>query len=230
MRGILGKLAHNWQLKLAAFAIALVLWFAVQGDKPYRYRMTIPVRVVNQDAEWVLTREPSPSEVTVEFSGAYRDLIGLRSANPAMVIPVDRVRDTVQVRALQRTWVALGDAQGDVAVGAIRPDSVRLAFDRIATRLVALRPHYNGDVEEGFVLAGPPILDPVMVRASGAARRLARMDSIDLPAINVSGVRAVDTFEVVIDTTTLGASITPRRVRVILPIRPKAAVLPDTLL
>ena len=57
------------------------------------------------------------------------------------------------------------------------------------------------------------------------------MDSINLPPINVSGVRAIDTFDLVIDTTTLHASISPRRVRVILPIRPKTSALvpPDSL-
>ena len=140
MRGLLGTFAYNWQLKLAAFAIAIVLWFVVQGDKPYTYRMSLPVRVANQDAEWVLTREPSPSHVVVEFSGAYRDLIALRSADPSIVVPVQDVRDSVQRRALQRSWVDVGSAEGSVAVGPIRPDTVRLAFDRSGRTSMAMFP------------------------------------------------------------------------------------------
>src|SRR5687768_15971065 len=133
MRGIPGFLSNNWQLKLAAFAIAIVLWFAVQGDKPYRYRMSIPVRVVNRDAEWIMTRAPDPATVTVQFSGAYRDLIRLRGALPSIIVPVDNVQDSIQKRALQRAWVDVGGVEG-VSIGVVRPDTVRLAFDRIATR------------------------------------------------------------------------------------------------
>jgi YbbR domain-containing protein len=225
MRGLPGPLTNNWQLKLSAFAIAVVLWFVVQGDKPYTHRMSLPVLVANHDAEWVLTREPSPSHVAVRFSGSYRDLIALRNANPSIIVPVEAVRDSVQTRLLQRARVDVGSVEGSVAINDFRPDSVRLAFDRIATRLVALRPHFNGDVPSGYELEGPPIIEPVMVRASGPARRLAKMDSINLPPINVSGVRAIDTFDLVIDTTTLHASISPRRVRVILPMRPKGSAL-----
>jgi hypothetical protein len=59
-----------------------------------------------------------------------------------------------------------------------------------------------------------------MVRASGAGRNLARVDSLRLPPIDLGDRRTLDTMQLTIDTTGTGLVISPRTVRVIVPIRP----------
>ena len=60
---LLGILARNWQLKAAAFAIALLLWIVVRLDSANR--QSIPARV--EDAETPV-RTASSSNVSWEAS------------------------------------------------------------------------------------------------------------------------------------------------------------------
>jgi YbbR domain-containing protein len=226
LQKLLETVADNWRLKLTAFAIAFLLWMAVQSGKPYRYRMAhVPVRIVNNNPEWIVSAPPAPATVSIEFQGRFRDLVRLPSAEPAVLIPVQSVTDTVAVFRLREAWVDMGSASGDILIGRIRPDSVRVTFDRMATRLITLQAQFSGALADGYELAGLPLIDPPVVRASGPARRLGRLDTLQLENIDLSGLRADDTVRLTIDTTGLGATITPRRVRVVVPVRPQQTLL-----
>jgi YbbR domain-containing protein len=234
MRAIWNRLSHNWQLKLSALGIATVLWLGVQSGRPYRYRMDhVPVRVANHDAEWVVAAQPSPAFVSVELEGLYRDLLRLGTLRPRVVIPVDDVSDTAAIFALKRAWLDYAvptNARGvtNITVVRMQPDTIRVSFDRLATRLVSLHARFSGAIADGYELAGPPIIDPAVVRATGAARLLARLDSIELPAIDVSSMRGDDTVTLDLDTTAIGATITPHRARIIVPIRRKVSMTEQT--
>ncbi len=224
MRRVVDYVSHDWQLKLTSVGIAFLLWLSLQSGKPYSYRMTdVPVRVVNRDAEWVVSSEPSPAAVDVTFRGRFSDLLELRSSGVSVIVPVEDVRDTAAVYALRSAWIDLGGASRDIAVGEVRPDSIRITFDRIATRLVGLRARFTGVLPAGHELAGPPVIDPTVVRVSGPAGRLARMDSLQLQAIDVRGITSHDTTVLTIDTTGMGVMVSPRRIRVILPVRAVSA-------
>jgi hypothetical protein len=69
-------------------------------------------------------------------------------------------------------------------------------------------------------LNGAVVIDPATIWASGASRRLEAIDSIRLSAIDLTQRMTTDTFTVAIDTTGMGVIMTPREVRVIVPIRP----------
>lgn len=229
MRSPLKLVTNNWQLKTTAVVIAFLLWLGVQGGKPYLYRMShVPVRIANSDAEWVVASAPSPATVAVEFQAPFRDLLHLSATRPVVIVPVGDVTDTAAVFALKRSWVKIGDRDKRVLVGKILPDTVRVSFDRVATRLVLLHARFSGSVADGYELAGSPKFDPPVVRASGAARLLSRLDTITLQTIDISGMRGDDTVQVNIDTTGLGAFITPMHARVIVPIRRKLAPVPGT--
>jgi YbbR domain-containing protein len=229
MRSPLSLVTNNWQLKITSVVVAFLLWLGVQGSKPYLYRMShVPVRISNRDAEWVIASTPSPATVSIEFHAPFRDLLHLSAAKPVVVIPVADVTDTAAVFALKQSWVNTGDTDKGVLVGRIDPDTVRVSFDRVATRLVTLHARFTGKVADGYELAGAPMIDPSVVRASGAARRLARLDTIYLQNIDISGMRGDDTVQVNIDTAGLGAFISPTHARVLVPIRRKLAPLPGT--
>jgi YbbR domain-containing protein len=232
MRRVWSRATESWQLKLSALGIATLLWLGVQSGRPYHYRLShVPVRVQNHDAEWVVASAPSPASVSVEFEGLFRDLFRLGAAKPAVVIPVDDVRDTAAIFALKRTWIeyaipANGRGATGITVSRIRPDTIRVAFDRLATKLLTLHARFNGTIADGYELAGPPIVDPSVVRATGASHRLAQLDSIELPTIDVSALRGNDTVILNLDTAAIGALITPHRARVIIPIRRKITMTP----
>jgi YbbR domain-containing protein len=213
--------ATDWALKLTALALAFLLWTTVRADAPGQWETDVPVRIVNNDADWILAEQPEPREIRVVLRGPYRELLRAASERPEMVLPVDQVDDSTEIRNIYPHWVRMPPGTPNTrVVGDVQPNTVRLVWDRVATRLIPVTAAVVGEPAEGFRLAGPPEIEPNVVRASGASRNLARIDSLRLPPIDVRDRRSQDTLVMSIDTAGTGIIISPRTVRVIIPVRP----------
>jgi YbbR domain-containing protein len=223
LQRVIAWLTADWALKLTALALAFLLWTTVQADAPGEWAANnIPVRVVNNDPDWVVADPPAPSEVSVTFSGPYRELLRAASERPDIIVPVDQVRDSVELFVLSANRVRMppGTPNTRVVAEGIQPSMVRVTFDRVMTRLLPVTVPIEGQVPPGFELMGPITVDPSFVRASGAGRNLARVDSLRLPPINLRDLQGYDTLDITIDTTGTGLILSPRTVRVIVPARP----------
>lgn len=225
LRRIIDWIKTDWALKLTALALASLLWVTVRADAPGQWDTEISVTVLNNDADWVVADAPTPSTVTVIFRGPYRELLRAASERPDIIVPVQEVNDSSEVHVLRRNWVRMPPGTENTDVVDFRPSTVRIAFDKVATRLIPLAVEVQGQPAEGYELTGPPEIEPTVVRASGAGRNLARVDSLRLPPIDLRERRALDTVDVTIDTVGTGLIISPRQVRVRIPIEP---VLSDT--
>lgn len=216
----------DWALKLIALALAFLLWTTVQADAPGQWTNDeIAVRVQNTDGDWVVSSAPSPAEVTVVFRGPTRELLRAASDRPTIIVPINQVGDSSEVHVLRPNWVIMPPGTESTQVVDILPSTVRLEFDRVDTRLLPVAVQLTGEPPAGFELAGPIEIDPLAVRASGAGRNLASIDSLRLPPIDLREHRSQDTLELTIDTVGTSLIISPRTVRVILPMRP---ILADT--
>lgn len=223
MRGVLHRLLNNWQLKLTALVLAFLFWAALRREQPYVYTFDkVPVRVLSQDPDWVLSASPDPPTVRITLQGPGGELLQAASDPPTVHVPIENVTDSTLTRAIEFNWVSIGDLS-QTRVTDVQPPAVRLAFERLGAKLLPIAFDFTGRPAEGYRLDGPPLIDPPVVRASGGLRRLARVDSVRLP-INLDGRQGFDTLEIPIDTTGTGLILSPDRVRVILPLRP----LPDT--
>jgi len=211
----------DWMLKLTALALAFLLWTTVRADTPGQWATDdIEIRVVNNDADWVVAEPPNPRVVRVVFRGPYRELLRTASERPDIVVPVDNVQDSTEIVQLRANWVRMPTGTANVSIDAIRPEMVRLEFDQVSTRLLPVSVQLQGTPPAGFELAGPPELEPGVVRASGAGRALARVDTLRLPPIDLRDHRGMDTLTMTIDTTGTGLIVSPRTIRIVVPVRP----------
>jgi YbbR domain-containing protein len=221
LQRIIAWTATDWALKLTALALAFLLWTTVRADTPGQWETDIPVRIVNNDPDWVLAEQPEPATVRVTLRGPYRELLRAASERPEMVIPIDQVDDSTEVRNIYPHWVRMPSGTPATRVaGDVQPATVRLVWDRISTRLIPVSVQVTGQPPEGFRLFGPPEVEPNVVRAAGSGRNLGRIDTLRLPAIDLRDRRGIDTLQLAIDTTGTGILISPRTVRVIVPVRP----------
>jgi YbbR domain-containing protein len=217
----------DWALKVTALALAFLLWTTVRAETPNQWALDeIEVRIVNNTADWVVADAPNPASVRVVFRGPTRELLRFVTQRPDIVVPIDEVNDSVEVLALRRSWVRLPSGTPSIDVVSISPEMVRLSFDRVATRLLPVAVRFQGALPSGFELLHEPDIEPTVVRASGAGRNLARIDSLRLPPIDMRDRRGIDTLELTIDTTGTGLIISPRTIRVVVPARP---ILADTV-
>lgn len=227
LRRVIDWAITDWALKLTALVLAFLMWITVRADEPGQWSWDVPVRVVNNDADWVVSGQPVPSEVTLYLRGPYRELLRASSDLPEIIVPIQEVRESSEVVQLRSNWVSLPSGTDQVAVVDLLPSSVRISFDRVDTRLIPVAAPLLGEPPPGYELIGDVVIEPVSVRASGAGRAIERMDSVRLPPIDLRGVRGYDTLDLTIDTTGSGLIISPRTVRVFVPVGP---IVTDTAL
>ena len=218
-RAIVDFFTVNWALKLIALVLAFLLWSVVKAEEPTLIEIgDVPLRVENRDAGWVLTEPPDPRTVTLVAVGPSRELLGLAFDPPDLLVPVTDVQDSTEVVQLRTTWVRMFGRTDNVRVQDVRPNVVELHFDRVETRLVPLAVSLTGSPVPGFELAGPVQIEPSAVRVSGPRRRVARLDTLRLPPVDLSGLSARDTLMLAVDTTGLGVLVSPAQVQVIVDI------------
>lgn len=227
MHRLLNTLSNNLLLKLTALGLAFLLWFSVKTDNQMRID-GIPVEVSNGDPDWVVAGEPDPPQVGVVFSGPYRELIRMAVERPSVVVPVAEVRDSTQIVALRPNWVTLGNGLTSTRVEDIRPAAVRLTFDRVVTREIPVVMPVIGMPVPGFELAGPVRLDPPAVRATGASRILEKLDTLRLPALDLTRRNATDTVTIPVEAPDPDVTLLTPEVRAIIRIRP-VRTEPDTM-
>ena len=229
LQRLLDRLATDWALKLTALALAFLLWTNVRADEQMQWDADIEVRVMSADAEWVVA-DIEPSSVNTVFVGPYRELLRTASERPQVILNLSEIEDSVHLQRLRADLVRMPPGTERTQVMGFRPNSVRIIFDRVSARLIPVAVQLRGQPAAGTRMSGPPLLEPNVVRASGPGRRLSRVDSLRLPYIDLTGRTDTDTLDVTIDTTGTGLILSPRTVRVILPIAPATDSMPLPLL
>ncbi len=215
MSRIPGFLTRNWQFKLSALALAVLLWTVPRFEaQSSRVLEDIPVRVQLNDPEWVLTGEPLPASIRATLSGPTRELFALGVDRPPVVVPVDRVSSPDTAVLLRYSWLRIPGRDG-VVVEDLSPGAVRLTFERISTLPISLAVRLREELPEGLSLAKPPEVTPTVVQALGASSRLEMLDSIFLRPLDLSMVRTSGTFVQMVDTAGLrGVVVSPTQAAV----------------
>ncbi len=219
MGSLSGFLSRNLTLKLSAFGVALLLWVAVRAEAPSRQELRdIPVRVDLGDPQWAVNGLPSPSTVTVRLGGPSRELLGMALDRPTVVIPMDQVTSSDTLVQLSTSWVRIQDRPG-VIVEDIQPSSVRLDLEPVERVTLPVASRLEGELPEGFAMAGPPATFPEGVRVSGPRSRVTELDSVPLVPIDLSAVSESGRVNVAVDTTVLaGLLVQPRSVELDIPL------------
>lgn len=218
-----GVVARNWQLKVLAVAMALLLWtvprFEAQSSQVLE---DVPVRVDLADPNWVLVGDPSPSSVTVTLSGPARDLIAISVDRPPVFVPVTEVSSNDTVILLSTSWFR-GSAWDGVIVEALRPNAVSLRFERIEERRIPFSAPVFGTPPLGLSLAGPPQITPPMATVFGPAGRFQGVDSISLVPLDLAQLSGAGPMVLSVDSTRLqGLDVLPLEASLEIPTEPTA--------
>jgi YbbR domain-containing protein len=219
MRRLWDLAVRDWNLKLTALAVALLLWAAVKSEELVSAAVTgVPVGVSLRDPRWQLASAPSPARVTLQVTGPVREILRLAVERPRVLVPVEDLRDSVLVAVIRSGWVQLAPGLDRTRVDDIQPAAVRLVFDPVRTRDVPVALPLRGALPAGLRLSGPLVLDPSWIRVSGPWRRLSRLDSVRLPALDLRRLTDTTAIGMDIDTAGMGLLLLPTSVRVRVPV------------
>lgn len=233
IRSVIRFLTENWALKLAALGLAILLWLAVTANEQQRavFR-NIPVEVDLRDPNWRLDRL-EPATVTVHVQGPRGELVELGSDPPRILLPVEGVSDSTESQVVPLQWVQLPAGVRETRVLGLRPDTIRLHYERLASKTVPVVVRTQGHLPEGLALSLPINTNPASVQVRGPANILSRLDSVPLFPVDISGLRSTTNVPVGVDTTELRQlTFEPAEVNVVLRVAPldsQAALQPDSV-
>lgn len=208
-------ITRNWQLKLSACAMAVLLWTVPELGKEGRQVFdNVPVRVLLNDPQWAKVQGPLPATVRLTLTGPTRDLVALGMNPPSIVIPVDQVASSDTSVVLRLPWVRMS-ASDNVVVEEIEPNIVNLSFEAIAVGAVPLRLRVQGELPAGLSLARAPAVDPALTRVSGPRSRVEELQAINLQPLDLSLVERTGPVTVAVDTAGLsGLTFAPQQATV----------------
>ncbi len=229
IRPNIGMLTENWALKLAALVLAVMLWLAVTANQPERATFrNVPVEVDLRDPDWRLQRT-EPEQVAITLQGPRGELMDLSADPPRIVLPVERVNDSIQTQVVPLQWIQLPSGVRETRVLRMRPDTILLHYQRLETRTVPVQVHIRGDLPEGYSLSLPLNTNPSSISVRGPTAVLARIDSVPLLPVDLSGLRSTTNIPVSVDTAAFELlTFDPVEVNVVLRVVPTDSIQADT--
>lgn len=203
MRITLRAITQNWQLKVAALALAVLLWVVVSAEQVTTQWIPVPVRVAPRNPEYVVTGGPIPLEVEVRFAGPGRELWELAIDRPVLVLPLNEVDEENQVFVLDPRMVRIPNGLSVTPLD-VRPSSVRVLTQRVVSRDLPVRVRIARRSQERFVVLDTPQVTPMTVRVSGPASQVTRMDAVVTEPVDLGTADSLVTTRVSLDADSLG--------------------------
>jgi len=197
---------RNLPAKLLALAIALVVWFALSGQRRERisersYR--IPLSLVNIPAR-TMVASPLPDAVDVRVRGAFTALRQLEPEKLEAVIDLLNARPGERVYRLAPEDI---NVPPEVEIIALSPPEISVVLDRIGERFLPIVPALSGEPAAGSQIVDATV-DPRIARVVGPATALAKMTGVGTDPVSLAGRAA--TFST---ATTVAPNVPGVRVR-----------------
>ncbi len=221
---VAGIVTRNWRLKVASFALALLLWGTMRLTDDQISRLEIPavqVRVDQSDPGWLLRGAPSPAAVEMTVSGPMGDLLRAAMSEPVIVIPIDSVSESDLLFELADDWVRNLD-RGSVTIEDFAPSSVRLLLERYRVDEIPVSMRLTGRLPDSLALLAEPRANLLFAQVRGPESEVDVLETVFLRSFDLGAVTGPGRFEVEVDTARLGGlMVTPTVATIIVEAAPR---------
>jgi YbbR domain-containing protein len=208
---------HNWPLKLAAIAVATLLYAGlVVSQDSNVYPGPIQVRLANQPLDTVVTNDLRDVEQIRYIAPA--DLGRLTAEDFRATVDLANVTPDGSVTSVRVSVVAIDPR---VTILDFRPQSIQVALDQSIPKIVDVIVD-RGSPPAGLDIGGVTV-DPTSVRVTGPSAAINRVVAarasalIDASGIDVDREIEVDAIDAAGEIVT-GVKVEPRTVHVTIPI------------
>ena len=192
---IWNRLTHNFWWKLVSLLLAVLLWYAVEGEPELVTSRALPLYFERLPADLLLTAE-APSSVRVEMRGPSGKL------SPSSLSDAAFRLDLSPVSAPGERTFTLSSANLNLPSGVTflraAPSQLHLAFDRNLGKDVPVEIRLAGTPPAGFQIVSREV-SPATLRIAGPEQRVKRIavastDAIDVGASTADTTLRVNTF------------------------------------
>ncbi len=191
-------------LKLLSFALAVLLWSLVAGQKEAERSLRVPLEFQNMPASLEMIGEP-PSFVDVRVKGPSTTLGQLRGTELIVTVELSSARPGRRMFHLLPDHVT--SPVGVRALGVI-PPTVPLMFEASVTKTVPVVPAIDGEPAEGYV-RGRVTASPASVEVVGPESVISQLTQATTEPVNLHGAMGR-----VRDTVTIGVAESSVRLKI----------------
>jgi YbbR domain-containing protein len=181
---MLAALLRNWELKLLALALAVVVWFFVVSADRGQFGFTVPVEYVGLEPRMVLLGAPREA-VDVQVEAARWAAARLAPTDVRVRVDLSRAREGVNMVQLSSD-----DVQAPAGVNVVRvsPSAVRVSVATAATREVRVVPQLRGTTPAD-VRVGRVAVEPATVQVKGPRTTIEERATVETAPVDVTGLR-----------------------------------------
>ena len=204
MRRILGRIVHNWPLKLAAVGLATLMYAGLAlSQNTQTYQGVIPVRYINEPPRTVVFPSTPPPVTSVRYFAPS----GVSPATSTFLATIDLSGLDNRVGVVSvRIDVTTADSR--IRVLGYEPAFATIELDRLVSRPDVPIQVVHGPVPDGLTL-GPTTVDPATVTVSGAASIVAKVDAVRADVvIQATGIDVNENVQL-IPVDKLGNALSP---------------------
>lgn len=169
-------------LKVLSIGLAVMLWIIVAGEETIERGMRVPLELRQFPAGLELQGE-APLLVDVRLRGASGALSRLNTGDIAAVLDLHGARPGRRLFQLTPDQVRVPFG---VQVVQVTPQTVALAFENSATRLVPIVPSVEGDPAPGYVV-GELLAEPRSVEVVGPESSIERIREAMTEPVSIEG-------------------------------------------
>jgi YbbR domain-containing protein len=172
---------HDLLLGLTSVGLALLLWFAVAGQKSAEVAVAAPIEFRNMPSGLELVGE-IPRAVEIWLRGSPGMVQRLRPAE--VYVPLDMSKAEPGRRVFHITGTEVRVPYG-VRIAAIRPASFALELERTSLKTISVQPSVVGTPAAGYRVAAVAC-QPATVTITGPEGHLARLDGVFTETVSVA--------------------------------------------
>lgn len=203
-------------LKIVSVALAALVWVLVAGEQILERVLRVPLEFANLPAQLEIVGD-TPAVVDVRVRGSSGVLGRVAAGELVAVIDLQEARDGQRLFHLTTSDVR---APFGIDVVQVNPSNVSIAFERSASKMVAIIASTEGEPAPGYIVKSVSV-EPGMVEVVGPSSVVATvMEAITEP-ISVSNARSsiTDLANVGVSNPSLRLR-SPLRARIIVTIVP----------
>jgi YbbR domain-containing protein len=176
---------EDWNLKLLALAISLVLWLGVTGqNKPVTLRVSgVQLSFLRPEKMEISNDPPSTVEVILTGSKDKLDRIGPRDLMATVDLSDQKAGERVVKLTLDRVKL---DLQEDIKIQGFQPAAISIRLEPIIEAIVDVEVNFEGKLPEGYEVQSTNV-NPLKVRLRGPADRINALRKVTTETVWLDG-------------------------------------------
>lgn len=212
-RGLLDNLPY----KILALLVGVVVWFNVTENIRFQEEVSVPLRLENLPAGFVLVNQP-PAAVRVRVAAPGR-FVRLRSRGIEVPVDLSSAHAGRTTRLLTTADVLVPHNASIEVVRILSPTSIVVECDSLTAALVPVVAWVQGTPAEEFGRSGDVRVVPPLVRLEGPKRLVESVQVLTTEEVSLDGAREGIVQSAAVSLAGLGpVRATPPSVRVEVPI------------